>query len=165
MNHLGFNSGVATALCGALLLTAGCGFGLYDDTATPQQTSANNGVSGDGQWWPWACANGSMPSAPTTPLAYTATGTCVPGGALSLSVEGCNMVGDWSVFGLTNVTTNISTSIPAAGGWEIAGTGPAAAAWTCDATVAPSKELTLTCTAGDPAATVCVSTLAPVTAP
>ena len=158
-----FHVQVATLCLGVLTLTSGCGFGRYDDTAVPLVTSANNGVSGNGQWWGWSCPNGSNPSPATTPLAYTAAGACGAGGAFSLSVDGCEMLGNWDALGLSDVTTNAATSIPAAGGWEVLGTGTAGAQWTCTAATDSSKVITLTCTAGDPAATVCVSTLTPVT--
>jgi len=150
------------------LVVCGCGFGLYDGSAAPQVTGANDGVADAGQWWPWACAlpdgTFSNPSPPSTPLNYDVTGTCGDGGAFALSVNGCEMFGNWGALGLSDVSTNIPSSIPQAGGWEIAATGgtdvgDGGTSWVCDAVATDSSgDLILTCTAGDPAVTACQST-------
>ena len=155
------------ALVLASLLGSGCGFGLYDGSGAPQVVDSNDGVWDAGQWWPWACAlpDGTFtnPSPASTPIDYTATGTCGDGGAFALSVDGCEMFGNWDALGLADVSTNIPSSIPQAGGWEIAATGgfevgDGGTAWTCDATATDSAgDLTLTCTGGN--ATACESTL------
>ena len=156
--------------CG-LLFVWGCGFGLYDGSDAPQVVDSNDGIWDAGQWWPWACAlpDGafSNPSPASTPIDYTATGTCGDGGAFTLSVDGCEMFGNWDALGLSDVSTNIPSSIPQAGGWEIAATGgldvgDGGTNWTCDAAASDANgDLTLTCTAGD--ATACESTLTVVT--
>ena len=160
-------------------LVSSCGFGSYNDGASPDVTSATSGVPGSGMWWPWTCANGSNPSPASIPRSYTVVGSCGLGGAFALSVDGCEMRGDWTVLGLSEVITNIPSSIPAAGGWEVAGTGgggrDAGTAgterdgggpqWTCDTTALPSGGLNFTCTAGTPATPTCESTLTPVATP
>ncbi len=162
-------------LWGALLAAGGCGFGLYDDSAAPQAVAANDGVWDAGQWWPWACAlpdgTFSNPAPPSTPVDYSASGSCGDGGAFALSVDGCEMFGDWTVLGLSDVSTIVPSSIPQAGGWEIAGTGgfdvgDGGTSWTCASTATDSSgNLTLTCTAGVPPATACQSALTVVSAP
>ncbi len=147
---------------------AGCGFGLYDGSSDPRVTSANSGVADSGQWWPFACVTGSPPTVPaSTPISYTTSGSCGTGGQFALSVDGCLMVGDWTVLGLTDVSTNIPSSIPQAGGWEVAGTGGSEVGdggtqWTCDSAPDSSGVLTFTCSAGEPAVMACQSTLTPV---
>jgi len=151
---------------GGLLAAQGCGFGNYDDSAAPQATSANDGVWDAGQWWPWACQlpDGTLtnPAPQSTPIDYTATGTCGAGGDFSVSVNGCEMFGNFDALGLSNVSTNIPSSIPQAGGWEVAGTGgDAGADWICDTTATDSAgDLTFTCTVdADGGGTACTSTL------
>ena len=154
-----------SVLFGALVAAAGCGFGLYDDSGSPSVTASNDGVPDAGQWWPWACPNGSNPAPATTPQSYAVSGTCSDGGTLALSVNGCEMEGNWDVLGLSDVSTNISTSIPTAGGWEVAGThgsGDGGVPLTCDATASSSGALTVTCAAGDAGVTACVTTLTSV---
>jgi hypothetical protein len=154
---------------GGLLTIQGCGFGVYDDSSAPQVVDSNDGVWDAGQWWPWACAldggNGATiltnPSLQSTPINYTASGSCGAGGAFALSVNGCEMFGNWDALGLSDVSTTIPSSIPQAGGWEIeadAGViGDAGIVWTCDATATDSSgDLTLTCREGDAG---CESTL------
>jgi len=154
-------------LWGGLLTAQGCGFGQYDDSAAPQVVSSSTGVWDAGQWWPWACQlpDGTLtnPSPQSTPINYTATGSCGTGGAFALSVNGCEMFGNWDALGLSDdsVSTTIPSSIPQAGGWEIeadAGViGDAGFVWTCDATATDSSgDLTFTCTDGDAG---CQSTL------
>jgi hypothetical protein len=152
----------------ASTLAVGCGFGTYNDTSDPRITSANSGVADSGQWWPFTCVTGSAPTVPaTTPINYATSGSCGDGGPFALSIDGCVMVGDWTVLGLTDVTTTIPSSIPAAGGWEVAGTGgfdvgDGGMQWTCDSSSDASGVLTFTCTAGEPAVQACQSTLTPV---
>jgi len=143
-----------------LIAQGACGFGQYDDSAAPQVVASSTGVWDAGQWWPWACAlpNGTLsnPSPPSTPINYTAAGSCGAGGAFALSVDGCEMFGNWDALGLADVSTTIPSSIPQAGGWEIE--ADAGAVWTCDATATDSSgDLTLTCTAD--AGAGCESTL------
>ena len=157
-----WHSALLLVCSSAVLLTAGCGFGRYDDTANPQAVAANDGVPGDGPWWPWMCASGSNPSPVSTPIGYTVTGTCGVGGAFAINIDGCSLEGNWDALGLTDITTNIPSSIPEAGGWEVAGTGADGTMWTCDASTPVAGVLTLTCSRGNPAATACVSTLTPV---
>lgn len=109
-----------------LTAAAGCGFGRYDDSAAPQVTSATNGIADAGQWWPWVCTDGTYPITAPTPLDYTAAGSCGDGGAFTLSVNGCEMVGTWSVLGLSGVLTLQPTSTPSLGGWVVSGTSSAA---------------------------------------
>ena len=150
---------------GALALLAGCGFGLYNGSADPQVTSANDGVWDAGQWWPWACPNGANPAPASPTLNYTATGTCGGGGPFGLSVDGCELFGDWGILGLADVSTTLPSSIPQAGGWEVVGTGDFAVSdggmsWSCAATaIDASGDLALTCTAGVPPVTACESSL------
>jgi hypothetical protein len=149
-----------------LLTAPGCGFGQYDDSSAPQVVSSSTGIWDAGQWWPWACKlpNGTLtnPSPPSTPVNYTATGSCGGGGAFALSVDGCELFGNWDALGFSAVSTNIPSSIPQAGGWEIeadAGFDEDAglSVWTCDATATDSSgDLTFTCTDGDAG---CASTL------
>jgi hypothetical protein len=154
---------------------AGCGIGRYDDSAAPQVTSATNGVADAGQWWPWVCADGAYPIAASTPLDYTASGSCGDGGAFTLSVNGCEMVGPWSVLGLSDVQTLQPTSTPSLGGWIISATPLApdggvsvgdggTETWNCVATpaLAPDGGLTFTCSDATSSATTCQSILAPV---
>jgi hypothetical protein len=149
-------------------LWVGCGFGTYNDTSDPRITSSNSGVADAGQWWPFTCPNASPPVSPaSSPLNYNTSGTCGTGAPFALSVDGCLMVGDWTVLGLTDVTTNVSSSIPAAGGWEVAGTGDhdvgdGGTDWTCDTSTDASGVMTFTCSAGEPAVQACESTLTPV---
>jgi hypothetical protein len=166
---LGMVAAQGTLLWGGLLTTEGCGFGQYDDSSAPQVVDSSTGVWDAGQWWPWACAlpDGTLtnPAPQSTPINYTAAGTCGDGGAFALSVDGCEMFGNWDALGLSDVSTTIPTSIPQAGGWEVVGTGgfdvgDGGTGWTCDATATDSSgDLTLTCTAGTPSATACESTL------
>ncbi len=163
---LGLVAALGALFSGGLLATQGCGFGLYDDSSAPQVVSANDGVWDAGQWWPWACAlpDGTLtnPAPQSAPLNYTATGTCGSGGAFALSVDGCEMFGNWDALGFSAVSTNIPSSIPKAGGWEVeadAGFDEDAglSVWTCDATATDSSgDLTFTCTDGDAG---CESTL------
>jgi hypothetical protein len=171
-------------------IVAGCGFGLYDGSASPSVLSANDGVADAGQWWPWACAlpdgTFSNPSPPSTPQPYVATGSCGPGGPFTLSVDGCEMFADWSVLGLSNVQTTQPTSTPNLGGWILTATegapgdgdgGPGEGGGdggaddggldggetlTCTATFASAGILTFSCSAGTPPVTTCQSTLAQV---
>ena len=153
----------------ACAVSAACGFGLYNDSNAPQAVDSNDGVWDAGQWWPWACQlpDGTLtnPSPQSTPINYTATGTC-GAGAFALSVDGCEMFGNWDALGLSDVSTTIPSSIPGAGGWEVvadAGYDPDAGTSlvTCDAVATDSSEdLTFTCTEGDGG---CESTLKMVT--
>jgi hypothetical protein len=152
---------------------AGCGFGTYNDSAAPQVTSATTGVADAGQWWPWACPDGANPSPPSAPLDYTAAGTCGDGGALTLSVNGCEIFGTWSVLGLSDVQTLQPTRTPNLGGWIVSATPSAAdggvslgdggvETWNCEATPAADGGLTFTCADAVSLATTCLSTLIPV---
>ncbi len=154
---------MGSLLLGALVAASGCGFGTYDGTATPQVTGATDGVPDAGQWWTWTCPNGSNPAPASDPVNYAAAGNCSDGGTLALSVNGCEMEGNWDVLGLSNVSTNVSTSIPGAGGWEVAGIGggDGGVARTCDATAAVSGVLTVTCTEADGGVAACTTTLTP----
>jgi hypothetical protein len=150
-----------------LVAAVGCGFGLYDDSGALQVTGANDGVPDAGMWWPWMCPNGSNPTPPTTPTSYAVSGTCSDGGTLTLSANGCDIEGNWAVLSLSAVSTDIPSSLPAAGGWEVSGTrGPAVpdggVPCTCDATASSSGALLLTCTVPDGGATECVTTLTPL---
>jgi hypothetical protein len=156
-----------------LVASGGCGFGRYDDSAAPQVTSATTGVADAGQWWPWACPDGAYPISPSTPLNYTASGSCGDGGAFTLSVNGCEMVGTWSALGLSAVQTLQPTSTPSLGGWIVSATPSAAdggvsvgdggvETWTCEATPTTGGVLTFTCSDAVSLATTCQSTLTPV---
>ena len=152
---------------------AGCGFGRYDDSAAPPVTSATNGIADAGQWWPWVCPDGAYPIATSTPLDYTASGSCGDGGAFMLSVSGCEMLGTWSALGLSEVQTLQPTSTPNLGGW-IVSASPSAAdggvsvgdggpeTWNCEATPGTDGVLTFTCSDAVSLATTCQSTLTPV---
>lgn len=165
--------GIGALLWSGLLATGACGFGNYNDSNAPQAVAANDGVWDAGQWWPWACTlpDGTLtnPSPPSTPINYTATGTCGAGGAFALSVNGCEMFGNFDALGLSDVATTIPSSIPQAGGWEVTGTGTGSADWTCDATATDSSgNLTFACAvvSDDPDAgptPACSSTLTVVT--
>lgn len=161
---------------GALALffaaAAGCGFGIYDGGSSPQVTNSTTGVPDAGQWWPWVCPDGIYPIPASTPLPYSAQGSCGPGGALLLSVDGCEMIADWSVLGLADVETTQPTSAPNLGGWILtaggdgADGGVALDGGTCTATPdVAAGVLDFTCTAGTPPTTVCLSTLTPVGGP
>jgi hypothetical protein len=156
--------GLTVVAAAGLIAQGACGFGLYDDSAAPQVVNSNDGIWDAGQWWPWACAldGGALtnPSPQSTPINYTAAGSCGGGGAFALSVDGCEMFGNWDALGLSDVTTNIPSSIPQAGGWEVAGdVGDAGMTWTCDAAATDSTgDLTFTCTKGD-AGALCESAL------
>jgi hypothetical protein len=168
--------GMGALLWGGLLATGACGFGFYNDSSDPQAVSANDGVWDSGQWWPWACQlpdhTLTNPSPQSTPINYSATGSCGAGGAVAVSVDGCVMFGNWDALGLSDVSTTIPSSIPQAGGWELesdAGIiGDAGVLWICDATATDSSgDLTFTCTANsaDPdvgTTTACTSTLSVV---
>jgi len=156
-----------------LVAGAGCGFGTYDDSAAPQLTSATNGVADAGQWWPWVCPDGDNPSPASTPLDYTASGSCGDGGAFTLSVNGCEIFGTWSVLGLSDVQTLQPTSTPNLGGWIVSGTASAADGgvsvgdggaepWNCEATPTADGGLAFTCSDAISSATTCQSTLIPV---
>ncbi len=149
---------------------AGCGFGTYNDSAAPQVTSATTGVADAGQWWPWVCPDGDNPSPASTPLAYTASGSCGDGGPFTLSVNGCEMFGTWPVLGLSDVQTLQPTSTPGLGGWIVSATPSAADGgvsdgdggtdvWNCEATPASDGGLTFTCSDVASSATTCQSTL------
>jgi len=163
------------ALVAIANLAAGtrCGFGRYDDSAAPQVTSATTGVPDAGQWWPWVCPDGAYPIAASTPVDYTASGFCGDGGAFALSVNGCEMVGTWSVLGLSDVQTLQPTSTPNLGGWIVSATPSAAdggasagdggpETWNCEATPTADGVLTFTCSDALSSATTCQSTLTPV---
>ncbi len=152
---------------------SGCGFGTYNDSAAPQVTSATSGVADAGQWWPWACPDGDNPSPASAPLDYTASGSCGDGGAFTLSVNGCEIFGTWSVLGLSDVQTLQPTSTPSLGGWIVSATPSAADAgvtvgdggtepWSCEATPSADGGLTFTCSDAISSATICQSTLTPV---
>ena len=156
--------------------TAACGFGNYNDSAAPQITSATSGVADAGQWWPWVCPDGASPSRASAPLDYTASGTCGGGGAFTLSVDGCEMFGTWSVLDLSDVQTLQPTSTPGLGGWSVSATPSAADGgapagdggaklWTCEATPTADGRLTFTCSDASSTATTCQSTLTPVIEP
>ena len=120
-----------------------------------------SGVADAGQWWPWVCPDGANPIPQSTPLNYTATGSCGAGGPFQLSVDGCEMLGNFDALGFPDFSTNIPSSIPQAGGWEIeadaGGVGDAGFVWICDATATDAAgDLTFTCTDGDAG---CESTL------
>jgi hypothetical protein len=157
----------------SLVAGAGCGFGRYDDSAAPQVTSATTGVPDAGQWWPWACPDGASPSPASTPLDYTASGSCGNGGPFALSVDGCEMFGNWSTLGLSDVQTLQPTSTPSLGGWIVSGTPSAADGglalgdggvelWNCEATQATGGALAFTCSDAISLATTCQSSLTPV---
>jgi hypothetical protein len=175
MKYLGrWASGAFLAILSAeLIANGGCGFGTYDDSAAPQITSANDGVADAGMWWPWVCPDGAEPSPASTPVNYTATGTCGSGGAFSVSVDGCILSGTWTTLGLSDVETTQPTSTPNFGGWIITanGTEPdggmdigdGGGAWTCQTSVPNSTGvLTFTCTDNTSNATTCESALIPV---
>jgi hypothetical protein len=165
---------LALVVLASLASSAGCGFGRYDDSAAPQVVSATTGVPDAGQWWPWVCADGIYPIAPSAPLDYTATGSCGDGGPFALSVNGCEMVGPWFVLGLSGVQTLQPTSTPNLGGWSVTGTPSAAdggvtetdggpVTWNCVATpTGADGALAFTCSDATSAATTCQSTLTPV---
>ncbi len=155
-----------------LVTGTGCGFGSYDDSAAPQITTATNGVADAGPWWPWACPDGDNPSPASTPLDYTASGSCGEGGAFTLSVNGCEMFGTWSVLGLSGVQTLQPTETPSLGGWIVSATPSAAdggvsvgdggaETWNCEATPTADSGLTFTCSDVVSSATTCQSTLTP----
>jgi hypothetical protein len=155
-----------------LVAHAACGFGRYDDSAAPQVTSATDGVADAGQWWPWVCPDGDNPSPPSTPLDYTASGLCGEGGAFTLSVNGCVIIGTWAVLGLSDVQTLQPTSTPNLGGWVVSGTPSTAdggvfvgdggaVTWNCEATPASDGGLTFTCSDATSLATTCQSSLTP----
>jgi hypothetical protein len=152
----------------ALIAGGGCGFGTYDDGATPSVLSASDGVADAGQWWPFVCPDGIYPIPASTPQPYLATGSCGDGGPFTLSVYGCEMFADWSVLGLSDVQTTQPTSTPNLGGWIVSATGAggggadAGEAWSCEAISNAAEVLTFTCSAGAPPATACQSTLTPV---
>jgi hypothetical protein len=157
------------------LAVAGCGFGRYDDSAAPAVTSATTGVPDAGQWWPFVCPDGAYPIAASTPLDYTAAGSCGEGGAFALSVDGCEMVGTWTVLGLTGVQTLQPTSTPSLGGWIVSGTPSTpdgggsvgdggSEIWNCEAVPSTNGLLIFTCSDATSSATTCQSTLAPVSA-
>ena len=152
------------------LASSGCGFGTYDDSAAPQVTGATNGVADAGQWWPWVCPDGASPSPASAPLDYTASGSCGDGGAFTLSVDGCEILGTWSALGLSDVQTVQPTSTPSLGGWIVSATPTAADGgapvgdggaqpWTCQATPTADGALRFACSDPISSATTCESTL------
>jgi hypothetical protein len=156
----------------SLVSVVGCGFGAYDDSAAPQVTSATNGIADAGQWWPWVCPDGDNPSQASTPFDYTAAGSCGDGGAFTLSVNGCEIFGTWSILGLSEVQTLQPTSTPNLGGWIVSATPSAADGgasvgdggaepWNCAATPTADGGLTFTCSDAISSATTCQSTLTP----
>jgi hypothetical protein len=156
-----------------LIAGAGCGFGTYDDSSAPQLTSSTTGVADAGQWWPFVCPDGDNPSPPSTPLEYTASGSCGDGGPFTLSVNGCEMFGTWSVLGLSNVQTLQPTRTPELGGWIVSATPSTAdggvsvgdggpETWNCEATPSTDAGLTFICSDATSSATTCQSTLTPV---
>jgi hypothetical protein len=160
-------SGSGRAAIFMAALAASCGFGSYDDSANPSVTSANDGVADAGQWWPFVCPDGVYPIPASTPQDYSAAGSCGPGGPLTLSVDGCEMEGNWEVLGLADdsVETLQPTSTPDLGAWILSATGAPGDGGvdlgdggTCQAVSAGTAgTLSFTCTVG--AATVCQSTL------
>jgi hypothetical protein len=159
-----------------LVAGVGCGFGRYDDSAAPQITSATSGVPDAGQWWPWVCPDGAYPIPASASIDYTAAGSCGEGGPFALSVNGCEMVGNWSVLGLADVQTLQPTSTPSLGGWIVSGTPSTAdggvsvtdggvETWNCEATPTADAGLTFTCSDATSMAATCQSTLIPVSDP
>jgi hypothetical protein len=150
-------------------ITAGCTLDSGDGNPDP------------GQYWVWSCPEGGTPLDASTPIDYVASGTCGAGGPFSLSVDGCEMFGSWSVLGLSNVQTVQYASSPGLGGWSISATGTGVteagvveagiadggasdggASWTCTARAAKAGDLTFTCSNATTSATTCRSTLTPV---
>jgi hypothetical protein len=158
---------VAAGLGAVVLAAAGCGFGLYDDSSAPQVTSANDGVADAGQWWPFVCPDGDHPSPASAAFDYTASGTCGPGGPFTLSVDGCEMFGDWPALGLSDVQTTQSTSTPNLGGWILTAAAPpdggvdGGDSWNCAANLAADGGLAFSCSDAVTSATTCQSTLTP----
>ena len=95
------------AIAAWVSLAAGCT--LYDDTGKPDP----------GQYWTFVCPdspNGDGTPVPaSTPIEYLAFGSCGPGGSFTLSVDGCEMIGNWTALGLLDVTTTEYTSTPSLG--------------------------------------------------
>jgi hypothetical protein len=145
-------SGRPIAACLALALSAGCT--LYNDTG-----------SDPGQYWQFVCPDSpgsdGMPVPASVPISYVASGTCGSGGAFSLGVDGCDMVGDWSVLGLSDVETTAYTSSPGLGEWSVTAIGSDGMAWSCAATASGVSDLTFTCVFAATEAAACQSTLAP----
>ncbi len=156
-------------IAAAFIAGAGCGFGMYDDTASPEVTSASDGVADAGQWWPFVCPDGLYPIPASTPRSYLAAGSCGAGGPFALSVDGCEMFGNWSVLGLSDVQTLQPSSTPGLGAWSVLAEGAfedggvdAGEPWTCDTAPVADGGLSFTCSTGTPPETTCESTLTPV---
>jgi hypothetical protein len=152
----------------ALFCAGGCGFGTYDDSASPSVTGSSTGVPDAGQWWPFVCPDGSNPSPNEPPENYLAAGSCGDGGTLTLDVDGCELFANWDVLGLTAVVTAVPTDTPDLGGWIItAAPDNSDAGWTCAAGVPASVggSFAFTCSTSSPAVTACQSTLTPMSGP
>jgi len=92
---------------GGLLAAQGCGFGQYDDSAAPQVVDSNERGLGRRSVVALACRSdggtvrpSSQPFAAVDAINYTASGTCGAGGAFALSVDGCEMFGNFDALGL-----------------------------------------------------------------
>jgi hypothetical protein len=140
-------------------------------TALPAIVACNiddgTGSPDPGLYWGWVCDGGGTPVDASDPLDYVASGSCGEGGPFTLSVDGCEMFGNWSVLGLREVTTATYARSPGLGGWTLVAKGGADGgdSWNCDATRAAGGDLTFTCsrvTDGTPSAAACESTLTPV---
>jgi len=155
-------------LCVAALGATACGFGTYDDGASPANTSSNSGVADAGPWWPWVCPDGSNPSPASASFNFTASGSCGAGGPFSISVDGCLLSANFEVLGLSQAQTVTHSSTPQLGGWVVSGVSSAdqTTALTCSSSVPDAAgSITFTCSAGEPPETSCQSTLAPAVSP
>ena len=146
------------AVCLGLPMTPACT--LDNDTGSPDP----------GMYWGWVCPDGGgTPVDASAPIDYVASGSCGKGGTITLSVDGCEIVGNWSALGLSNVKTFQFTRSPGRGGWTVTATGGAADggmpdagtrdSWSCTAKPAAAGDLTFTCTDVATSATTCQSTL------
>jgi hypothetical protein len=155
---------LAIAFAAAHAATA-CGFGTYDDTAAPPATTSTSGVADAGMWWPWACPDGTNPSPASAEVHFSAAGTCGPGGAFSIGVDGCLLSGNFGALGLAEVDTVTHSGKPQLGGWAVRGTSLAdgTSALHCEASVrGASGAINFACTHAEPASAFCQSTLTPV---
>lgn len=144
---------LAVALYLGSSLVAGCH--LDDGTGAPDP----------GLYWGWTCPDGGAPLDASAPIDYVASGSCGAGGPFTLSVDGCEMFGSWSVLGLSNVQTTRYASSPGLGGWAVtatAGAGDGGATWNCTATSGVAGDLTFTCSSATTSVTTCQSMLTPL---
>jgi hypothetical protein len=144
------------ASCLGLALASGCT--LDDDSGNPDP----------GLYWKFVCPNdastpdaNNTPAPASAPIDYVASGSCGPGGAFTLAVDGCEMFGDWAVLGVSNVETATYASSPGLGGWTITATATSGASWVCTATATSANVLTFTCSDATTSTTTCRSTLTP----